>query len=189
MHDAAASDDELIAAAGAGDDAAFRLLTKRHAPRAHVLAARFLGSPADADDVLQDAFWRAWKVMPRWRAGEALFSTWLHRVVVNLCIDRQRRARFRQFLPFSDTFDPPADDVGAEQQVAANRELGAVMADIQTLPVRQRAALLLSAEGEKSNAEIGQTLDISEKAVESLLVRARRTLRTRLAEREGASTS
>jgi RNA polymerase sigma-70 factor (ECF subfamily) len=189
MHDTAASDDDLIAAAGAGDDAAFRVLTKRHAAKAHVLAARFLGSAADADDVLQDAFWRAWKVMPRWRPGEAAFSTWLHRVVVNLCIDRQRRAKFRRFLPFSEAFDPPADEVGADQHLAASRELLAVMADIHGLPARQRAALLLSAEGDHSNAEIGQTLDISEKAVESLLVRARRTLRAQLAAREGASTS
>ncbi|MGQ4272504.1 sigma-70 family RNA polymerase sigma factor [Terrihabitans sp. B22-R8] len=185
MRDPSASDEELIAAAGAGDAAAFAVLTRRHAPRINVLASRFLGSANDAEDVVQEAFWRAWKAMPDWRFGEAQFSTWLHRVAVNLCIDRQRRARLRRFLPFADAFDPPADDAGPDRRVAASAELEAVMSDVRNLPDRQRAALLLSIDGERSNAEIGQVLSVSEKAVESLLVRARRTLRVRLMEREG----
>jgi RNA polymerase sigma-70 factor, ECF subfamily len=187
MPDAASSDDELIARAGKGDEAAFAVLTRRHAARAHVLAARFLGSHSEAEDVVQDAFWRAWKTMPHWRPGVAAFPTWLHRVVVNLCIDRQRRARLRRFFPFLEGVDAPSDDVGADRKFQDSSELQAVLGDIQQLPARQRAALLLAAEGERSNQEIGSVLEISEKAVESLLVRARRTLRAKLREREELS--
>lgn len=179
------SDDDLIAAASTGDEAAFNRLVRRHADRAHALAASFLGSRNDADDVVQDAFYRAWRMLPRWRAGEASFSTWLHRVVVNLCIDRQRRAKLRRWLPFADVEEPASDDVRSDQRLEADQELGAVMEDLQALPDRQRAALLLSADSEKSNAEIGIVLGVSEKAVESLLVRGRRTLRAKLAAREG----
>jgi RNA polymerase sigma-70 factor, ECF subfamily len=185
MQNHAASDDELIAAAGAGDEAAFAALTRRHVARATMLATRFLGSASDAEDVVQDAFWRAWKTLPNWRPGEAAFSTWLHRVVVNLCIDRQRRARLRRWLPFSEAPEPVSHDVAADDRVMQSGELRAVLADIHALPDRQRAALLLCVDGERSNMEIGSVLGVSEKAVESLLVRARRSLRSKLAEREG----
>lgn len=179
------SDDSLIAAAANGDEAAFNRLVRRHADRAHVLARRYLGSAAEADDVLQEAFWRAWRGAPKWRAGEAAFSTWLYRVVVNLCIDRSRRARIRRWLPFDSAPEPASDAVGADDAFEAGEELRAVLADITQLPDRQRAAILLSAEGGRANAEIAEILGVSEKAVESLLVRARRTLRAHLAARAG----
>lgn len=188
MHDpTVVTDDALIAAAAAGDEAAFNRLVRRHADRAHALAQRFLGSSSDADDVVQEAFWRAWKAAGRWRPGEAQFGTWLHRVVVNLCIDKERRAKLRRFFSLDDAPEPEVEEVSAEGQLAASQDFRAVMADIRALPARQRAAILLSAEGERSNAEIARTLDVSEKAVESLLVRARRTLRLRLKEREGGA--
>jgi RNA polymerase sigma-70 factor, ECF subfamily len=178
------SDDDLIAATASGDEAAFNRLVRRHADRAHAIARRYLGSAAEADDVVQDAFWRAWNGAARWRTGEAAFSTWLHRVVVNLCIDRTRRARIRKWLPFDAAPEPRDEAIGAEDGVMARAELRAVLADLGELPERQRAALLLSAEGERANAEIAAVLSVSEKAVESLLVRARRTLRARLAARQ-----
>lgn len=179
------SDDSLIAAAATGDEAAFNRLVRRHADRAHALAKRYLGSHAEADDVLQEAFWRAWNAMARWRAGEAAFSTWLYRVVVNLCIDRTRRARIRRWLPFDNAPEPPDDRLAADDALEASDELRAVLGDLAGLPDRQRAAILLSAEGDRPNAEIAGILGVSEKAVESLLVRARRTLRLRMAERVG----
>ena len=72
----------------------------------------------------------------------------------------------------------------AETETAMRGELAAVTEDIRNLPARQRAAILLAADGERSNMEIAATLGISEGAAEQLLVRARRTLRTRLAERD-----
>jgi RNA polymerase sigma-70 factor (ECF subfamily) len=180
MHDASmVTDDDLIRAAARGDEAAFASLTRRHAARAHTLAFRQLGRMSDAEDVVQEAFWRAWKHAAHWRAGEAAFSTWLHRVIINLCIDRERRAKWRRWLPFVEALEPASDEVSAYDRLASRNELRAVLEDMKSLPARQRAALLLSAEGEFSNCQIAGMVGTSEKALESLLVRGRRTLRLR----------
>lgn len=177
-------DDALIARAAAGDERAFARLVARHGPRAQAVAHRFTGSASEAEDIVQEAFWRVWRSAGRWTPGGALFSTWLHRVVVNLCVDHDRRRKIRRLLPFADSFDPPSDDVGVERTLGDRDEVRAVRADILALPARQRAAVLLSADGERSNAEIAAALETTEKAVESMLVRARRTLRAAQAARE-----
>ena len=183
--DATDEDDALMAQIAVGDQRAFSRLVARHGPRAQALAHRFTGSATEAEDVVQEAFWRVWRSAARWTPGGAQLSTWLHRIVVNLCVDRSRRQRIRNWLPFADAFDPPTDDPDPEHALADRDEVAAVRADILKLPERQRAALLLSADGERSNADIAIMLKTTEKAVESMLVRARRTLRARLATREG----
>lgn len=177
------ADDALMARVAEGDQRAFARLVARHSPRAQALAHRFTGTRAEAEDIVQEAFWRVWRSAGRWSAGGARFSTWLHRVVVNLCVDHDRRRRIRRMLPFLDEFDPPSDEADAERTVAGRDEIAALRRDIGRLPARQRAALLLAADGEHSNAEIAAVLETSEKAVESMLVRARRTLRGALAAR------
>lgn len=179
-----AEDDALMARVAEGDQRAFSRLVARHGPRAQALAHRFTGSASEAEDVVQEAFWRVWRAAGRWTPGAARFSTWLHRIVVNLCVDRARRRKIRNWLPFADAFDPPSEDADPERVASDRDEISAVRADILALPDRQRAALLLSADGERSNAEIASVLDTTEKAIESMLVRARRTLRAKLAGRE-----
>ncbi len=181
-------DDALIARVAMGDEAAYGRLVRRHAAAAHALAARTLGIAADAEEVVQEAFWRVWRVSAGWRAGEARFSTWLHRVVVNLAIDRIRRERIRRWLPFAEGFDPPDPGPGTNAAHGARAELAVVMADLRRLPARQRVALMLAAGGEHSNGEIARLMDTSESAVETLLVRARRTLRARRDAREGGGS-
>ena len=85
MHD---SDEALMARVARGDELAYRLLTRRHLPAMLGLARRILGNTADAEDVAQEAMLRVWTHAPRWQPL-ALFRTWLTRVVVNLCLDRQ----------------------------------------------------------------------------------------------------
>src|SRR5215470_12747794 len=92
-------DDRLMARIGTGDRAAFGVLVRRHVDRSLALAQRVTGSRADAEEVVQEAFLRVWTGRERWRPSvpgtrSALFTTWLYRVVVNLCIDRKRRRRF-----------------------------------------------------------------------------------------------
>lgn len=180
----AEDDDALMARVAAGDQRAFSRLVARHGPRAQALAHRFTGSASEAEDIVQEAFWRVWRSAARWTPGGAKLSTWLHRIVVNLCVDRARRAKIRNWLPFADAFDPPSDEADPEHSLSDRDEIAAVRADILELPERQRAALLLSADGERSNADIAIVLETTEKAVESMLVRARRTLRAKLATRE-----
>ena len=113
-----------------------------------------MGSSGEAEEVVQEAFWRAWRNAARWRPGEAAFSTWLHRVVINLCIDRERRARLRRALSLEAAPEPAAPDIAADERLVATDELSAVLADIRRLPARQRAAVLLAGSGEHSNAGI-----------------------------------
>ena len=176
-------DDTLMSRAAAGDRRAFSLLVIRHAERVRAVALRFSGNAADADDVAQAAFLAAWREAPNWQSGRARFSTWLYRVAVNRCIDLARRRRVRSWLSL-DVVAEPEDEAPSAADLAVQRsELAAVRRDIRALPEKQRAALLLAVQAEKSTAEIGEALDVSAGAAEQLLVRARRTLRERARER------
>ncbi len=170
-------DDALMARIAEGDHRAFALLTERHLPRTVALAVRVTGSQADGEDVAQDAFSRVWVHAPRWQPGSAKLSTWLYRITMNLCIDRQRK---RQFQPLEEAPEQTSErDEGFDhlhnQQVAAR-----VNAAIDALPDRQREAMILCGQQGFSNAEAAETLELSIKAIESLLVRARRNLRESL---------
>jgi RNA polymerase sigma-70 factor (ECF subfamily) len=86
------SDEALMAKVARGDERAFQLLSRRHLPAMLGVARRILGNAAEAEDVAQEAFMRVWTHAPRWQPL-AQFRTWLTRVVVNLCLDRKRRAK------------------------------------------------------------------------------------------------
>ncbi|WP_435535729.1 RNA polymerase sigma factor [Azospirillum sp. ST 5-10] len=173
-----ADDEELMAAAAAGDRAAFDALSRRHLRRSIALAYRVVRNANDAEEVVQDAFLQIWTHADRWRADGTRFSTWLYRIVVNRAIDYRRRRTFAPIETVGEMEDP---DGGIEERLA-DREAGAVVAAaIAELPERQRAALSLCYYQEMSCSEASQVLQVSVSAMESLLVRARRTLRARLA--------
>src|SRR3954470_9701916 len=104
-------DHDLMARVARGDEAAFRLLARRHAADALRLARRILGNEALAEEIVQDALVRVWRAAPRWRP-DAAFRTWLYRIVTNLCLNARRRPAD---LPLSDAGDPadPAPDAAA----------------------------------------------------------------------------
>jgi RNA polymerase sigma-70 factor, ECF subfamily len=171
-----ASDEDLMLRIATGDEPAFRVLARRYAPLALRLARRIMANSADAEEIVQEALLRVWINAPRWRPV-ATFRTWFYRVVVNLCLNRKRRA---PFLPIDDVPDPidPAPDAAARME---RREVARAVADaIAALPERQRAAIALTYHEGFSNAETAATLGTSVSAVETLLVRAKRTLRQRL---------
>ncbi len=176
-------DDTLMARAAAGDRRAFALLVTRHAERVRSVALRFSGNAADADDVTQQAFLAAWRDARNWQRGRARFSTWIYRVAVNRCIDLARRRRVRSWLSLDAVAEPEDDAPDAAERAAQQSELAAVRRDMLALPEKQRAALLLAVQAEKSTAEIGEALGVSAGAAEQLLVRARRALRERARER------
>lgn len=181
---AEADDETLVTLVVAGDQRAFAEIVSRHGGRLRAVALRFAGGAAEADDIVQDAFVGFWRTAARWKPGGPPLGAYLMRIAVNRAIDGDRKRRVRRFFGLEDASkiadaDPPVDD-----RMAGRTALGAVVADVKQLPARQRAAILLAADGERSNGEIAGVMGISEGAVEQLLVRARRTLRTRLAERE-----
>ena len=169
----------LLLRVGRGDAAAARAMVARKLPRLLALATRMLGDAAEAEDVAQESFMRLWRQASGWRAGGARFDTWLHRVALNLCYDRLRRRREIVVEAVPDRPDPgPAPDAGVEERDSSSR----VAVALQALPERQREAIVLAYYLEMSNIEAASAMDISVEALESLLSRARRKLRTLLEE-------
>lgn len=172
------SDEELLARIAGEDRHAFTILMRRHGKMVRGLALAFSGRTADADDITQDVFIALWRRPQAWRPDQAAFSTWLHKVVVNRCRDHARRQRLRSWFTFSEVADPIDDAPSALDAVHGRERLMAVRREIGTLPEKQRLALLLAVQGDRSNAEIASVLEVTEGAAEQLLVRARRKLRT-----------
>ncbi len=178
----AEDDAELMYKVAKGDQKSFQKLMHRHLAKTSRLAVRILGSSGAAEDVAQEAFIRVWKHAPAWESPEqrgAKFSTWLYRIVLNLCIDEKRKNRFTPI----DDMPEQADESGNAEEGMQQREKSArVRQALSRLPERQRAAFVLCFYEEYSNKEAADALGIGVKAVESLLVRARRALRDDLSD-------
>ncbi|WP_242187145.1 RNA polymerase sigma factor [Sphingomonas sp. CARO-RG-8B-R24-01] len=172
-------DSTLIERVGRGEPAAARLLVAAKLPRILGLATRMLRNTAEAEDVAQEAFVRVWRNAGTWQPGRARFDTWLHAVVLNLCRDRLRRRREITVDALPEPVDPTPD---AEAGLIEAEQGDAVATAIGALPERQREAILLVHYQDLSGAEAAAVMDISVEALESLLARGRRTLRSRLAE-------
>lgn len=173
------SDDALLIAFGNGDRLAARVLTERLAPRVIGYAARLLKDRAEAEDVAQDAMMRLWKIAPDWRTGEAKVTTWLYRVVTNLCTDRLRKKRSSGL----DEIAEPEDGKPSQEAVLMQKQrVAALDAALDTLPERQKEAVVLRHIEGLSNPEIAQVLDIGVEAVESLTARGKRALAKALAD-------
>lgn len=175
---AAPDDDALLAAIAVGDRAAFRSLMERHAGRLIGLAHRVTGSAQDADDVVQEAFAKVWVQAGRWRPdGGARFSTWIYRVVLNLCIDRRRK---RKMSSLDEAGDPADPGPGGFDQVSAGQRAELVRRALERLPERQREALALYYFGDMTAPEAAAKLSLSLSAFEALLFRGRQSLKTSL---------
>jgi len=174
------TESELIAHAAAGEPRAVEALVNQHMPRVYALAYRMLGQAQEAEDVTQDTFIKAWKILPDWQP-KAKFSTWLHRVALNLCRDRLRKKR----EVLSDEVPEQIDTaLRPEQALAQSQRHSALEAAISDLPERQREAITLCALQEMTNIEAAEIMQVSIDALESLLARGRRGLKTALASNE-----
>lgn len=172
------SDDAaLLAGAADGNEAAFRSLVERHLSGLLVLARRMLRDDAEAEDVTQEALLKLWRSREALEVGAYGLRPWLRRVVSNLCIDKMRSSR-----RFTVTDDVPERAEPADQltQVEAQDASARVEAAIKGLPDRQRTALTLFHYEGLSQVEVGRIMGASDEAVESLLARARRSLKVAL---------
>ena len=171
------SDDGLLALYAAGDRSAARALAERLTPRSLGYAMRLLGGDrAEAEDVTQEAMLRLWRIAPDWRRGEAQVSTWLYRVVTNLCTDRLRRLA-RHARPMGDDLPDVADGrPDADARLAQADRMAALNAALAALPPRQREAVVLRHIEGLANPEIAEILGIGVEAVESLTARGKRAL-------------
>ncbi len=175
------SDEDLMARVAGGDEPAFRVLSDRYAVRAVALARRFLGSPADAEEIAQEALLRVWRAAPRWRA-EAAFGTWFYRIVVNLCLNHMRRIPDASLEDADEPIDPGPD---AQARLERRDDTLRLAAAIAALPPRQRAVVLLTYWEGLSNARTAEVIGTSVGGVETLLVRARKALRLTLGDGAG----
>ena len=158
------------------DRQAFTSLLDRHAPRLHRYLVRMIRDHADAEDLTQESFLRVWRHADRWQPDRVRFTTWLYRIGHNLCVDRLRKRR--EVSHASITEDPEA--ATAEPDLHGERLSKIVRDQIAALPERQRSALVLCHHQGMTNQQAAEVLDVSVDALESLLARARRTLRERL---------
>jgi RNA polymerase sigma-70 factor (ECF subfamily) len=140
-------DRELLAAHVAGDHDAFAELYARHRDRLWAVALRTMGNPDDAADGLQDGLVAAYRRAASFR-GDAAVTTWLHRVVVNACLDRLRSQAVRRTATLPDDHDQPltpaaADDSDPALGAERSEQRRLVLAALAELPADQRAALVL----------------------------------------------
>jgi RNA polymerase sigma-70 factor (ECF subfamily) len=181
------SDEALCARVAARDEAAFDQLVERYQGRAYRLAWSLLRDPEDARDLSQEAFLRVYQSASRFR-GDARFSTWFYRILVNLCLDHRRRRRWWQHAVAQDRDDD--DETLVEKQPASEPDPGERLSEEQTmvqvwdavhrLAPQQRAAVVLSVQEQMSTAEIAAVLDCAEPTVRVHLHRAVQALRRTL---------
>lgn len=177
--DGGRSDAELLAAHTVGDRYAFEHLIRRHERRLWAVALRTMRNPEDASDAIQDAFVSAYRAAASYR-GEAALSSWLHRIVVNACLDRLRRARPTSELPDDDALgQPPAPD-----EMDRLDERLRLQAALVALPEGQRLAVLLVDVEGFSVAEAAESLGVAAGTVKSRCARGRVALATWLRETE-----
>jgi RNA polymerase sigma-70 factor (ECF subfamily) len=171
----ARTDAELLELHAGGDPDAFAEVVRRHRDRLWAVALRTLGDREDAADALQDALVKAYRSANSAAGfrGEAAVTTWLHRVVVNACLDSVRRSRSRPAVPLPDT--EAGLPVGADR--IAQRETALVVQDaLATLPLEQRAALVLVDMQGWSVAEAADILGVAPGTVKSRCARGRARL-------------
>jgi RNA polymerase sigma-70 factor (ECF subfamily) len=163
----------VIQRAREGDEHAFALLYRRHSRRVLSLCRRMTRDASGAEDCMQEAFFNAWRALHRFETRSA-FTSWLHRIAVNVVLSRQRRLSLSAEAPFEvehldeieGSFDTPVEEREIEDAIEA-------------LPAGARNVLLLSAIG-YSHPETAELLGLAEGTCKAQLHRARRLLRERL---------
>lgn len=170
------NEPDQIARAASGDRVAQAALVNRNMPIIYRVAYRMLQDRAEAEDVTQETFLRAWKVLPDWQP-KAKFSSWACTVALNLCRDRLRKKKPVLMDELPERVDTA---LRPEEALASQQAQAGIAAKIAALPERQREALTLCALEGMTNIEAAAAMDVSVRALESLLARARRTLRAEL---------
>ncbi|MGH7874629.1 MAG: sigma-70 family RNA polymerase sigma factor [Candidatus Binatia bacterium] len=171
-------DHELLALVQDGSHPAFAELARRHTERYYRLAFRYLQNREAAEDVVQDAFLKLWEDPGRWQPDKnTKFTTWFYRVVVNLCLDWQKKKQpveLNEDMPLIDNRESADETMQRKQQQIA------LESAIAALPERQRTAINLCYDEGLSNQEAANVMAVNLKALQSLVMRAKTTLKERL---------
>jgi RNA polymerase sigma-70 factor (ECF subfamily) len=164
------TDEELCRGIAEGEAAAFDLLVERYQARTYRMASAILANEADGRDVSQEAFIRLYENAHRFD-GRSRFSTWFHRILVNLCIDHQRRNRWwRKVVPLGGSvdeseeppIDPPSEEPGPDIVAMRKQTAGKLHESLKQLSPSQRTAIMLSVQEDFTSREIAAVLKCSE---------------------------
>ncbi|HEY6747118.1 MAG TPA: RNA polymerase sigma factor SigM [Mycobacteriales bacterium] len=167
------SDLELLRAHAAGDAGAFEEIVRRHRDRLWAVALRTMREPEEAADALQDALISAYKAAGSFR-GDSAVTTWLHRIVVNACLDRIRRRQVRSTVPLPE--EGPGEPADVRDRVAERDTAMAIEEALGRLPAEQRAAIVLVDIEGYSVADTAAMLKVAEGTVKSRCARGRTRL-------------
>jgi RNA polymerase sigma-70 factor (ECF subfamily) len=170
------SDQALLLQCRHGDPAAFEALIREHQRMIHSLTFRMTGSLADADDLAQETFIRAYRQLASYR-GTSKFSTWLYRIAINLCLNWRQREKQRVEV-HSDWADLNGLSAASEPAPSGSGLNGRVHAALLKLPGKQRAAIMLTIYDGLNHAEAAEALGCSETTVSWRVFVARRKLKS-----------
>jgi RNA polymerase sigma-70 factor (ECF subfamily) len=171
-------DHELLARIQDGNHDAFAVLVQRHAERFYRLAYRYMQNKEAAEDIVQEAFVKLWENPGKWQPERnTKFTTWFYRVLVNLCLDWQKKKR-----PLTLDEELLVLDKGEalDATLIREQEQKILEKEIAVLPERQRLALNLCFDEGLSNQEATEVMGLRLKALQSLLMRAKATLKERI---------
>jgi len=180
--------EELVARVAEGDEYAFQILVNRHQTSVLNLIYRFMGDRLKSEDLAQETFLQVWRSAKTYQR-KSKFTTWLYRICANLCLNEIKSARRKKWLQFfknnpdskqSENEDLLVDSPNPEDLLLARERNQQITNALQSLPENQRIALILKRYDNLSYEEISRVLGCSIPAVESLLVRAKRTLQKKL---------
>jgi RNA polymerase sigma-70 factor (ECF subfamily) len=171
------NDEQMMIRIQQGDYQAFQCLVEQYLSPLYRFAWRMLGNSKDADDVVQETFIKVWRNAHQWQAEKAKLSTWLHSIVHHCCIDihRQNRLITVDLEEAAEVIAPEATNGIFQTEI-----LDQVENALQQLPERQKSAILLCYYQGLTNQEAAAILNVNVAALESLLARARRTLKQQL---------
>lgn len=186
------ADDQLVDLAQAGNDLAFAELVRRHRSSCLKLALSILRDHADAEDEVQNAFWKAFEHLGQFNR-DAKFTTWLTRIVVNQCLMRLRQQKRARLLYIEDavqseeqiTLDLRDESDGPEEVLGKAEVAGVLKQEIRRIPPLLRDVFVLREVQELPMPEVAEKLGITIAAAKSRLLRARNELRSRLGKHQG----
>lgn len=171
------SDENLALLIGKGDRAAFQTLMERHINMHISFAERMMGSREEAEDIVQDAFTKLWIHAEKFDPGRAKFSTWFYRIVMNRCLDKKRK---KTPVSLPENFEIPDERENPVESLATAQRKRQVLKALGEIPDRQRAAITMCYFEGITNRDAAKILNLNIKALESLLCRGRKNLKSLL---------
>lgn len=180
MNENSISDEDLISKVAQGDKRAFATLSTRYSKSLYGLVYRMFYSFHMAEDITQEVMLKIWRKADMWDSSKGSVFSWAYKIAVNHCLDEKRKNKASIIHDLPDekfvSKDKLQDDIIGEEQ-----ELNSIKKEVMKLPERQRMAINLFFFEELKMKEVAEILDCTEKAVENLLLRGKKSLRNSLA--------